>query len=65
MLRARLPDLAGDGPDPGVVDAATLQVGTGDGRLELVEVQPEGKGPQAAASWRNGARLAPGERLGS
>ena len=65
VLRARLPDLAGDGPDPGVVDAATLQVGTGDGRLELVEVQPEGKGPQAAASWRNGARLAPGEQLGS
>jgi methionyl-tRNA formyltransferase len=35
------------------------------GGLRLVEVQPEGKGRQPAAAWRNGARPAPGERLGS
>lgn len=42
-----------------------LVVSAGDGAgLELVEVQPEGKGPQPAAAWANGARLQPGERLG-
>jgi methionyl-tRNA formyltransferase len=39
-------------------------VGTGSGLLELLEVQPEGKGRQSAADWARGARLAPGERLG-
>jgi methionyl-tRNA formyltransferase len=48
---------------PGEIDAATLQVGTGDGALELIEVQPEGKGPQAAPAWRNGARIRKGERF--
>jgi methionyl-tRNA formyltransferase len=47
---------------PGVLDGVT--VGTADGGLELVEVQPEGRAAQPAASWRNGARPAPGERLG-
>jgi methionyl-tRNA formyltransferase len=46
----------------GVLDGVV--VGTGDGGLELVTVQPEGKGPQDAAAWRNGARPEPGERLG-
>jgi methionyl-tRNA formyltransferase len=61
VLRARhsaSPDLA-----PGELDAAALRVGTGDGALELIEVQPEGKGPLAATSWRNGARLEAGEHL--
>ena len=48
---------------PGEVDPRTMRVGTGDGALELVEVQPEGKGPQQAASWRNGARLRPGDHF--
>ena len=48
---------------PGELDASTLSVGTSAGVLELVDVQPEGKGPQPAASWRNGARLTPGERF--
>ena len=48
--------------EPGVLDG--LVVGTGEGGLELVEVQPEGKGRQAATAWRNGARPQPGERLG-
>jgi methionyl-tRNA formyltransferase len=59
VLRATL---AGDGPGAGVIDG--LRVGAADGALELVQVQPEGKGPMAAAEWRNGARPAPGERLG-
>lgn len=48
---------------PGELDPGTLRVGTGSGGLELVEVQPEGKGPQPAPAWRNGARLQPGERF--
>jgi len=51
-----------DGPGAGTVEGVV--VGTGDGGLELVTVQPEGKGPQDAAAWRNGARPGPGERLG-
>jgi methionyl-tRNA formyltransferase len=51
------------GPGAGVIDG--LVVGTGDGKgIELIEVQPEGKGPQPAAAWRNGAHPAPGESLG-
>ena len=62
ILRARPAegDLA-----PGEIDADILRVGTGDGSLELVEVQPEGRAPQPAAAWRNGARLEPGDRLGA
>ena len=61
VLRARLApgDLA-----PGEVSPGSLVVGAGAGALELVEVQPEGKGPQPAPAWRNGARLLAGERLG-
>ena len=48
---------------PGQLDGGALRVGTGAGALQLVEVQPEGKGPQPAASWRNGARLQPGDHF--
>jgi len=47
---------------PGVLDGVV--VGTGEGGLELVTVQPEGKAPLPAGAWRNGARPAPDERLG-
>jgi methionyl-tRNA formyltransferase len=40
-------------------------VGTGDGVLRLIEVQPEGRARQSVADWRNGARPAPGESLGA
>lgn len=55
-----------DPPSSGL--AATLDgcvVRCGEGALELLEVQPEGKGRVAAEAWRNGARPTPGERLGS
>jgi methionyl-tRNA formyltransferase len=61
VLRARLSP--GGELAPGSIDPTTLRVGTGDGGLELVEVQPEGKSPQAAEAWRNGARLEAGDRL--
>jgi methionyl-tRNA formyltransferase len=41
------------------------EVVCGLGRLELVEVRPEGRSAQSFAAWCRGARLAPGERLGA
>jgi len=61
VLKARLSPAAELAP--GEIDAASLRVGTGAGALDLVKVQPEGKGPQPAPAWRNGARLQPGERF--
>ena len=59
VLEAR----AGDGrAEPGILDG--VRVGAGEGELELVTVQPEGKSPLPAAAWRNGARPAPHERFG-
>ncbi len=47
---------------PGTLDGEV--VATGDGGLALLAVQPEGKGPMAAADWLRGIRPVPGERLG-
>lgn len=62
VLKAR--PAPSEGLAAGELEAASLHVGTGAGDLELVEIQPEGKGPQPAPAWRNGARLQTGERLG-
>lgn len=43
----------GDG-DPGVIDESDLTVGTGAGRLRLIEVQPAGRTPMSAADWARG-----------
>jgi methionyl-tRNA formyltransferase len=59
VVRARL---SSDGLEPGALDG--LRVGAGDGALELVEVQPEGKAAMPAAAWLNGAHPGPDERLG-
>ena len=61
VLWSRLVPAAAGGP--GEIENLVVAAGDGGG-LELVEVQPEGKGPQAAAAWANGARLLPGECLG-
>ena len=42
-----------------------LVVPTGDGELELLEVQPEGKPRMDAAAWANGARWTRDQRFGS
>jgi methionyl-tRNA formyltransferase len=50
-----------------VVDGGDLSdavMPAGEGALELLEVQPEGKRPMPAAAWLAGARPSPGERLG-
>jgi methionyl-tRNA formyltransferase len=61
-LKVLAAGVAPAGPAPGAIDGVV--VGTGDGALELVAVQPEGKAPLVAAAWRNGARPTPDERLG-
>ena len=38
---------------------------TGDGQIELVEVQPEGKQSMPGEAWANGARWQLGDRLGT
>ena len=63
VRRARVAPTSPAPLGPGEMDGGL--VGTGDGALELVEVQPEGRGPQPVSAWRNGARPQPGERLGS
>ncbi len=47
---------------PGRLDGGVVT--TGDGLLELVEVQPEGRAAVAFDSWARGARPMPGEQLG-
>jgi methionyl-tRNA formyltransferase len=65
VWRARLAEEApaADAGPPGTLQG--LRVSTGLDKLELVEVQPEGKGRQPAAAWLNGVRPHAGERLGS
>lgn len=46
------------GGAPGIVaDAPGLTIGAGSGLVELLQVQPAGRGPVSAADWRNGARI--------
>ncbi len=58
--RARL--VAGhQGAEPGELHG--LVVATGEGGIELVEVQPEGRARQDGSAWRNGARPGPADRF--
>jgi methionyl-tRNA formyltransferase len=47
-------EAVGGGGDPGLIDSADLTVGTGAGRLHLIEVQPAGRTPMDAAAWARG-----------
>lgn len=63
------PAEAGGGPAdaaPGTIraEAGRLLVATGDGWLELLEVQPAGKKAMPAAEWLKGMRLPPGAAFG-
>jgi methionyl-tRNA formyltransferase len=52
--------------EPGVVQAVDREgvlVGTGEGLIRLLEVQPEGRRPMPAADWARGYGVLPGTRL--
>lgn len=63
LIRARAPDAAAT-ETPGSFDASAY-VSTGNGAIELVEIQPDGKKPMNFAAYRNGRRIGPGMRLES
>ncbi|MEM8851011.1 MAG: methionyl-tRNA formyltransferase [Pseudomonadota bacterium] len=63
LLRAAVAQTGAVGAPGTVVDAAGLVVSTGEGALDLQEVQPAGKAPISGEDFRNGARLAPGDPL--
>ncbi|GAA6755473.1 methionyl-tRNA formyltransferase [Thermus thalpophilus] len=53
--------------EPGVVRAVDREgvlVGTGEGLIRLLQVQPEGRRPMPAADWARGYGVGPGTRLG-
>ena len=52
-----------EGPPQGTLDGLVVGCGGGTG-LALVTVKPEGKGPQPAQAWLNGARPRPFEPIG-
>jgi methionyl-tRNA formyltransferase len=62
VLEAR-PVAAPTTGEPGSLDGDLIA--TGAGSLQLVRVQPEGKGALSADAWRRGARPGPADRLGS
>jgi methionyl-tRNA formyltransferase len=56
--------VAGADGEPGRLGADAATVGTGDGGLRLLTVQPEGKGAMPWTDFAHGARPVAGERLG-
>jgi methionyl-tRNA formyltransferase len=62
LVRARASE-ASPG-EPGTIDRAGA-VSTGEGSLEIVELQPEGKRPMTLAAFRNGHTWEPGMRIES
>ena len=62
VLMSRASDL-GSGEAPGVRLLGGLKIATGDGVIELLRVQREGKAAQDAADFLNGGLLQPGDRL--
>ena len=62
VLMSRLTDEA-SGEAPGTRLLGGLKIATGEGVIELVRVQREGKAAQDAADFLNGGLLNPGDRL--
>jgi methionyl-tRNA formyltransferase len=66
LLRSRLSPVPEKGkPGEVLVRQPGLLVAAGSGLLEILELKPEGKGVQTGQDFRNGARLAAGERFGT
>ncbi len=63
LLRARACE--GAGAPGAVLPGGALRVACGGGAVDVMEVQPEGRGRQDAREHANGLRAAPGERLGA
>jgi len=58
----RVPGAEGTRADlPGSING--LSVATGEGRIDLLEVQAQGRARQVAFAWHNGARLTPEDRF--
>lgn len=64
ILRAQVVDGAA-APGSLVIDGNVLKIGCGEGLLQAIEVQMEGKRAMPAADFVNGYRPSPGEMLGS
>ncbi len=62
ILMSRLTDER-SGEAPGTILLGGLKVATGDGIIQLLRVQREGKAAQDAGEFLNGADLAPGDQL--
>ncbi len=60
LLQSRV--IAGHGAPGAVLDGLTIACG--DGAVDILRVQPEGKGAMDAKDWLLGARIAPGTCLG-
>ncbi|WP_339644989.1 methionyl-tRNA formyltransferase [Jannaschia helgolandensis] len=65
LLRGRVADELDEvDVEPGtLLDMPGLIVATGQGAVELLQVQPAGRGPVSGTAFRNGARLKPGDTL--
>jgi methionyl-tRNA formyltransferase len=64
VWRARVDEGASGAPGTVLEASKRLVVATGEGALELTEVQAAGKRVLPASEFLRGARLAPGDRLG-
>jgi methionyl-tRNA formyltransferase len=74
VLRSAVEDVGAEPAPPGapaapgsIVEAAgdDLRVATGEGTLQLLQIQPEGKRPMAAREFLAGHRLRAGDRFGT
>ena len=65
LLRGRVADELDEfDVEPGtLLDMPGLIVAAGQGAVELLQVQPAGRGPVSGTAFRNGARLKPGDTL--
>ena len=63
-LKVHAADVLPAAGEPGVLAGDAAAVGTGEGSLRLVTVQPEGKAPMTWRDFANGAHPAAGEQLG-
>jgi len=63
LRRVRVVDQKSYGEPGTILDTATLSVSTGDGVLQLLEVQPAGKRVMSATDWARGARVVVGSKF--